>query len=34
MGFFEDVYEVVKRIPKGKVTSYGRVAAAVGRPRA
>ncbi|MDR3293283.1 MAG: MGMT family protein [Clostridiales bacterium] len=34
MGFFDDVYEVVKRVPKGKVTSYGRVAAAVGRPRA
>lgn len=24
--FFEDVYEVVKLIPKGKVTSYGAVA--------
>lgn len=24
--FFEDVYEVVKLIPKGKVTSYGAIA--------
>lgn len=24
--FFEDVYEVVKLIPKGKVTSYGSIA--------
>ncbi len=25
-GFFEDVYEVVRQIPKGKVTSYGAIA--------
>jgi len=25
-GFFQDVYEVVRQIPKGKVTSYGAVA--------
>ncbi|MEM1136353.1 MAG: MGMT family protein [Bacteroidota bacterium] len=24
--FFEDVYEVVKQIPKGRVTSYGAIA--------
>ncbi|KAA3647025.1 MAG: cysteine methyltransferase [Chloroflexi bacterium] len=32
--FFEQVYAVVRRIPKGKVTSYGRVAAMLGSPRA
>lgn len=32
--FYEQVYEVVRRIPRGKVTSYGRVAAMLGRPRA
>ena len=34
MGFFEEVYEYVKRVPKGKVVTYGQVAAAVGAPRA
>lgn len=29
-GFFEQVYSWVKRIPKGKVTSYGQVAKMVG----
>ena len=33
MGFFESVYAVVKRIPKGKVLTYGDVARAVGAPR-
>ena len=33
MNFFERVYEVVKRIPKGKVLTYGDVARAVGAPR-
>ena len=28
--FFADVYDVVKQIPKGKVTSYGAVAAYLG----
>ncbi|MBL7864884.1 MAG: MGMT family protein [Cyclobacteriaceae bacterium] len=28
--FFEDVYEVVKLIPKGKVTSYGAIARYLG----
>ena len=30
---FEKIYEVVKRIPEGKVASYGQVAAAAGNPR-
>jgi methylated-DNA-protein-cysteine methyltransferase-like protein len=30
---FEKIYEVVKRIPVGKVASYGQVAAAAGNPR-
>ncbi|RMG97664.1 MAG: methylated-DNA--[protein]-cysteine S-methyltransferase [Chloroflexi bacterium] len=33
-GFFEQVYAVVRRIPKGKVTSYGRIAHMLGHPRA
>lgn len=32
--FYEQVYAVVRRIPRGKVTSYGRVAEMLGRPRA
>ena len=32
-GFFESVYAVVKRIPEGKVLTYGDVARAVGAPR-
>ncbi len=32
--FYEQVYAVVRRIPAGKVTSYGRVAQMLGRPRA
>ena len=28
--FFQDVYQVVKLIPKGKVTSYGAIAAYLG----
>lgn len=30
MGFFEDVYLVVKQIPAGEVRTYGQVAKAVG----
>jgi methylated-DNA-protein-cysteine methyltransferase related protein len=30
MSFFDDVYGVVKKIPKGKVMTYGEVAKAVG----
>ncbi|HEC66296.1 MAG TPA: cysteine methyltransferase [bacterium] len=34
MSFFKEVYRVVKKIPKGKVLSYGQVAAMLGNPRA
>jgi methylated-DNA-protein-cysteine methyltransferase-like protein len=30
MGFFEDVYKEVKKIPKGRVTTYGEIARKVG----
>ena len=32
-GFFERVYDVVKNIPEGKVSTYGDVARAIGAPR-
>jgi methylated-DNA-protein-cysteine methyltransferase-like protein len=32
--FYEQVYAVVRRIPRGRVTSYGRVAEMLGRPYA
>lgn len=32
--FAERVYEVVRRVPPGRVVSYGGVAALLGRPRA
>jgi methylated-DNA-protein-cysteine methyltransferase-like protein len=31
--FFSQVYELVKLIPKGKVTSYGAIAKALGMPK-
>ncbi len=31
--FFERVYEVVKKIPKGYVATYGQIACAIGAPR-
>ena len=31
--FFEKVYEVVRQIPSGKVTSYGAIAKAIGSPQ-
>ncbi|HFS68223.1 MAG TPA: MGMT family protein, partial [Flavobacteriia bacterium] len=31
--FFESVYDVVKQIPFGKVTSYGAIAKYLGAPR-
>lgn len=34
MGFKEKVIAFVKKIPKGKVVSYGQVAAACGKPKA
>lgn len=33
MNTFERIYDVVKRIPEGKVATYGQVAAAAGNPR-
>ena len=33
MNTFERIYDVVKKIPKGKVASYGTVAAMAGNPR-
>ena len=32
--YFEQVYAVVRCIPSGKVTTYGRIAHMLGRPRA
>lgn len=32
--FYEQVYTLVRRIPRGKVSSYGRIANMLGRPRA
>lgn len=32
--FYEQVYAVVRKIPQGQVTSYGRVAAMLGAPNA
>ncbi len=32
--FFSQVYDVVERIPHGKVVSYGQIAYMLGRPRA
>ena len=33
MNTFEKIYEVVKKIPEGRVATYGQVAAAAGNPR-
>jgi methylated-DNA-protein-cysteine methyltransferase-like protein len=32
--FYDQVYAVVRRIPRGRVTSYGRIAQMLGRPNA
>ena len=32
-GFFQRVYEIVACIPRGKVVTYGQIAAALGDPR-
>lgn len=32
--FYDQVYAVVRRIPPGRVTTYGRIAQMLGRPRA
>lgn len=34
MNFYDKVYELVKKIPRGKVVSYGQIARAAGNPRA
>ena len=34
MSFYQKVYEVVRKIPKGKVTTYGHIARMLGSPRA
>ncbi len=34
MTFDEAVYEFVKRVPRGKVVTYGMIARAIGHPRA
>ena len=33
MAFFEDVYNIIKQIPPGKVATYGQVAKLLGQPR-
>ncbi len=33
MNTFEKIYEAVKKIPKGKVATYGQIAALAGNPR-
>jgi methylated-DNA-protein-cysteine methyltransferase-like protein len=30
--FYEQVYALVRQIPRGRVTSYGRIAQMLGRP--
>ena len=34
MGFYDDVFSIVKLIPEGKVVTYGQIAKALGNPRA
>lgn len=34
MSFYDTVYEQVKKIPKGKVATYGQIACMCGSPRA
>lgn len=33
MNFFQQVYEIVRQIPEGRVTTYGHIARMLGRPR-
>lgn len=33
MNFFESVYEAVKKIPRGRVATYGQIALMIGNPR-
>ena len=32
-GFYDQVYDVVARIPSGRVATFGQIAALIGRPR-
>jgi methylated-DNA-protein-cysteine methyltransferase-like protein len=34
IGFFSRIYEVVRAVPRGKVATYGQIAALIGQPRA
>jgi len=34
MNLYHQIYEVVKKIPKGKVATYGQIAMLIGHPRA
>lgn len=34
LSFFEQVYRIVRQIPRGRVASYGQIAALLGHPRA
>ena len=34
MSFFDEVYAITRRIPAGRVASYGQIARAAGNPRA
>jgi len=34
MSFYDEVYEVVREIPEGKVATYGQIAFILGHPRA
>lgn len=34
MSFSKKVYQIVKQIPSGKVSTYGQIAAKLGKPRA
>ncbi|MCL2383096.1 MAG: MGMT family protein [Oscillospiraceae bacterium] len=33
MPLFKEIYEMCKKIPKGKVATYGQIAILIGRPR-
>ncbi len=34
MSFYDDVYKIVQQIPKGKFSTYGKIAKLIGFPRA
>lgn len=34
MNFFDQVYEIITQIPKGRVATYGQIAALISTPRA